>query len=155
MTGAIETELQALPGFLIRRAHQVSAAILNAELGGLGITPSQFVVLAVIDAAPGRDQITVANVAKLDRSTMTLVMRKLERSRLVTREQDPDDRRRKTLAITALGEDVLRAAKTNSQNARQRQLMPFSPAEAKEFMRLLRHFVETLENGVIDVIPQD
>ena len=72
MTGPIETELQVLPGFLIRRAHQVSAAVLNAELNELGITPSQFVALTVIAALPGRDQISVANIAKLDRSTMSL-----------------------------------------------------------------------------------
>lgn len=150
MTGQIKTELLALPGFLIRRAHQVSAAILNAELGDLGLTPSQFAVLTVIDATPGRDQISIANIAKLDRSTMTLVMRKLESGGLVTREQDPKDGRRKTLSITAIGQDVLRIAKTKSRNARARQLLPFNDQEAEEFMRLLRQFVDVLENGVSD-----
>lgn len=155
MTGQIKNELQALPGFLIRRAHQVSAAILNAELSHLGMTPSQFAVLSVIDATPGRDQISIANIAKLDRSTMTLVMRKLESGGLVTREQDPNDGRRKTLAMTALGQDVLRIAKTNSQNAKARQLLPFSNQEAEEFMRLLRQFVDILENGVSDYTRED
>jgi len=150
MTGPIETELQVLPGFLIRRAHQVSAAVLNAELNGLGITPSQFVVLTVIAALPGRDQISVANIAKLDRSTMTLVIRKLESSGIVMRDQDPMDGRRKTLTITALGRNILCAAKENSSAARQRQLSPFSLGEAKEFMRLLGQFVERLENGVVE-----
>jgi MarR family transcriptional regulator, lower aerobic nicotinate degradation pathway regulator len=44
--------LKLLPGFLIRRAHQISAAILNEELGSLGITPSQFAVLTVIEQRP-------------------------------------------------------------------------------------------------------
>ena len=63
-----------------------------------------------------------------------LVIRKLESSGLVMRDQDPMDGRRKTLTITALGQNILCAAKKNSNAARQRQLSPFSLGEAKEFM---------------------
>ncbi len=66
------------------------------------------------------------------------------------RDQDPMDGRRKTLTITALGRNILCAAKENSSAARQRQLSPFSLGEAKEFMRLLGQFVERLENGVVE-----
>lgn len=147
MAKNVSDELKLLPGFLIRRAHQISAAILNEEFGDLGITPSQFAVLAVIEATPESDQISVANIAKLDRSTMTLVMTKLERSGLVVRESDKVDRRRKTLSITHRGRELLITAKANGRRARRRQLDAFTAADAVEFMRLLRQFVETLEGG--------
>ena len=146
----VTNELKLRPGFLIRRAHQVSAAILNEEFGSLGITSSQFAVLTVIEATPDSDQISVANIAKLDRSTMTLVMTKLERGGLVVRRQDKVDRRRKTLSITQRGRELLITAKAKSRRARRRQLDAFTPDDAAEFMRLLRHFVETLEGGLTE-----
>jgi DNA-binding MarR family transcriptional regulator len=81
---------------------------------------------------------------------MTLVMTKLECSRLVVRRQDKVDRRRKTRSINQRRPELLITAKANSRRARRRQLDAFTPNDAAEFMRLLRHFVETLEGSVTE-----
>jgi hypothetical protein len=40
--------LYARPGFLLRRAHQISAAVFEDACRDLGLTPAQFGVLTVL-----------------------------------------------------------------------------------------------------------
>ena len=48
--------LYAGPGFLLRRAHQISAAVFEDECKSVALTPAQFGVLNVLHASPGLDQ---------------------------------------------------------------------------------------------------
>jgi hypothetical protein len=40
--------LYSRPGFLLRRAHQISAAVFEDECRAVGLTPAQFGVLTVL-----------------------------------------------------------------------------------------------------------
>lgn len=113
-----------------------------AELGRLDLTPAQYIVLLIVSSASLHDQITVANVAGLDRATMTLVVTKLERSNLITREADPKDGRRKILNVTPAGAALLATAQQSSAVIRERQLGHFSADERREFIRLLQKFID-------------
>jgi len=62
-------ELYRRPGFLIRRANQIAVSLFLEETGPLGITNSQYGILLVLKHHPGIDQISVAKVLGLDRST--------------------------------------------------------------------------------------
>ena len=52
-TPASLSRLYARPGFLLRRAHQISAAVFEDECRELALTPAQFGVLTVLQVAPG------------------------------------------------------------------------------------------------------
>ena len=62
-------ELHERPGFLIRRAQQIAVALFLEETGALGITNTQYGILLVLKNRPGIDQISVARLLGLDRST--------------------------------------------------------------------------------------
>ena len=47
--------MYARPGFLLRRAHQISAAVFEDECKSVGLTPAQFGVLTVLHSSPGLD----------------------------------------------------------------------------------------------------
>jgi hypothetical protein len=56
-------DVNAAPGHLIRRAHQISVAIFNAHLAAADVTPVQFAILNALQNKPGVDQITLAKAA--------------------------------------------------------------------------------------------
>ena len=71
-------QLYRRPGFLIRRAHQIAVSLFLEETGDLGITNRQYGILLVLKRQPKIDQITVAKLLGLDRSTTGMVLTKLE-----------------------------------------------------------------------------
>ena len=113
-TSAAEPQsLQALytrPGFIIRRAHQIVAALFDEAAIDLGITTTQYSVLYALRVRPGIDQISLCAVIGVDRSTVASVVRLLEDGGLIVRRADPNDRRRKQLRLTDAGQDMLRRA---------------------------------------------
>jgi MarR family transcriptional regulator, lower aerobic nicotinate degradation pathway regulator len=71
-------ELYRRPGFMIRRAHQIAVSLFLDETGELGITNRQYGILFALKQKPGIDQISVARLLGLDRSTTGMVIKKLE-----------------------------------------------------------------------------
>src|SRR6516165_12011887 len=93
-------ELYRRPGFMIRRVHQIAVALFIEETGKLGVTNRQYGILFVLNHRPGIDQISVANLLGLDRSTTGMVLKKLEQEGLVVRSVGAQDRRRHRLQLT-------------------------------------------------------
>lgn len=138
------TELYERPGFLIRRAHQIAVSIFLEETGDLGITNTQYGILFVLKNRPGIDQISVAKLLGLDRSTAGMVLGKLEEAGLVERTLGVSDRRRRTLHLTRAGAHMLERLKTPARRAQSRVLEPFSADERKTFLKLLERLAGTL-----------
>src|SRR5690348_6897831 len=87
------TRLYARPGFLLRRAHQISAAVFEDECRELGLTPAQFGVLTVLRTHPGLGQSSLARALGFDKVTVLRVLRGLEGRGLVERSPAPDNKR--------------------------------------------------------------
>ena len=101
-------DVNAAPGHLIRRAHQISVAIFNAHLAAADVTPVQFAILNALQNKPGVDQITLAKHVAFDPATSGSVIGRLEAKGWVRREADVQDRRRKLLYVTPAGATALR-----------------------------------------------
>jgi len=134
-------ELHQRPGFLIRRAQQIAVALFLEETGPLGITNTQYGILLVLKNRPGIDQISVAKLLGLDRSTTGMVLGKLEKAGLVGRQVEKDDRRRRTLALTPAGLRMLEQLAEPARRAQSRVLSAFTPDERTTFLQLLDKFV--------------
>ena len=135
-------ELYRRPGFLLRRAHQISVALFLEETAGFGLTTTQFGTLIVIRARGSLDQIGIATLVGIDRSTTTLVVSKLERAGYIKRHDDPIDKRRKIITLTPAGHAILDRVSAPAQLARQRALDSFPPKDATKFLALLERFVQ-------------
>ncbi len=138
------------PGFLLRRAHQISVSLFMEESAGFNVTTTQYGVLVILRACENLDQIGLSKKVGLDRSTTGLVVKRLESEGLVVRVQDPGDRRRKVIVLTGKGERKLEGLRTAVLNAKTRALSAFTPAEAEQFLAYLNKFVDTF-NGVTRV----
>ncbi len=130
------------PGFLLRRAHQISVSLFMEATAELGVTTTQYGVLLILHHFEGLDQISLAKKVGLDRSTTGLVLKKLEQKGLVVRTNDPGDLRRKIIVLTARGERMLDKLTAPAANAQAAALEPFSDQEASQFKDLLKRFVE-------------
>jgi DNA-binding MarR family transcriptional regulator len=133
-------DLYRRPGFLIRRAHQIAVALFLEETGELGITNRQYGILLVLKHQPGIDQITVAKLLGLDRSTTGMVLTKLEAAGLVGRVVGKKDRRKRNLQLTPAGERMLTRLIEPARRAQNRVFSAFAPVEQKQFLFLLDKF---------------
>jgi DNA-binding MarR family transcriptional regulator len=134
-------ELYQRPGFLIRRAQQIAVSLFLEETGELGITNTQYGILMVLKERPGVDQISLAKLLGLDRSTTGMVLGKLEKAGLVGRFIGTHDRRRRNLALTPAGEDMLERLVEPARRAQMHVLSPFTAEERTMFLGLLEKFV--------------
>ena len=147
---ALPPSLDALykrPGFMLRRAHQISVSLFMEQPGAAGVTTTQYGVLVILRACEGLDQIGLSKKVGLDRSTTGLVIKKLESDGFVVRVQDPEDRRRKVIVLTAKGERKLEELKPVAVKAQETALSAFTAEEATQFLDLLGKFVDRF-NGV-------
>jgi DNA-binding MarR family transcriptional regulator len=140
-------ELYRRPGFMIRRVHQIAVALFIEETGKLGVTNRQYGILFVLNHRPGIDQISVANLLGLDRSTTGMVLKKLEQDGLVVRSIGAHDRRRHNLRLTAAGEKLLSALAEPARKAKNRVLSAFTPREKKLFLALLDKFTRAFNDS--------
>jgi DNA-binding MarR family transcriptional regulator len=135
-------DLDELPGYYIRRLHQIAVAIFLQETEAHGLTPVQYAALSKVSATPGVDQRTLAGSIGLDTSTIAGVIDRLEARGLMQRNASPEDRRVRLLKLTTEGRKLLQAIEPDMLKAQQRILNPLPAAERDAFMRTLRKLVD-------------
>lgn len=141
-------DLYARPGFIIRRAHQIVAALFDEAAADLGITTTQYSVLHTLRAMPGTDQISLCALTGIDRSTATMVLRLLEENGLITRTSDPADRRRNLLALTENGAALLLKAEPVTHVISDQMRTVLSEQELSMLKTLLGKFVSAFNGRV-------
>ncbi|MSP49328.1 MAG: MarR family transcriptional regulator [Alphaproteobacteria bacterium] len=140
-------ELYGRPGFMIRRAHQITISVFQAHAGELGLTNTQFGVLYILKRYPRIDQVTLAKLLRLDRLTTGTVVATLESRGLVARDVGAADRRRRVLALTQEGETMLHAVQQRSAGTSATLLAALTPEERRTFLDLLARLVTHFETG--------
>jgi DNA-binding MarR family transcriptional regulator len=135
------------PGFMIRRMHQIAVSLFIEETGKLGVTNRQYGILFVLEHRPGIDQISVANLLGLDRSTTGMVLKKLEQDGLVARSIEVRDRRRHSLQLTRSGKRLLSQLAGPAQRAQARVLAAFTRGEQTLFLQLLGKFIRAFNES--------
>lgn len=131
--------LQAQPGHLIRRAHQIAVSVFHERLG-YEVTPLQYAVLRTLEAHPGVDQVTLAQLVALDTSTTAELASRLEAKGWIHRELLA--RRQRALTLTDAGREVLDGLVPGMQRMQAQLLGRLDEAEREQFLRLLLKFVE-------------
>ncbi len=127
----------SMPGRLLRRCHQIAVAIFLDECARFDLTPLQFAVLSSLLHDGPQDQVTLGGAAALDRTTISLVIRKLEERKLVHREKSEHDQRAKIVTITAAGKYLVHDAQPAVEAAQRRILEPLDAAEGRQLIALL------------------
>ena len=137
----ILAELYERPGFMLRRAGQANGGYFEEACAELGVTTRQYDVLFILNAVGMIDQDRLARLLGLDRSNAGLVVANLEKKGLLKRVVKLDDRRRRSLTITAFGRKTFRSALPHAQQAAERLLEPLSENERAQLFGLLKKIV--------------
>ena len=101
-----------------------------------GITLWQFAALAELADQGPSAQSALAGGLGLDPSDMVRLMDELLEDELVSRERDPDDRRRYRIALTGLGRRTFTTARTVVQKVENSTLSPLTATERAQLLKL-------------------
>ncbi len=139
-------DLYQRPGFLLRRTHQISAAVFENACASVGPTPAQYGVLTVLANEPGLDQTRLARALAFDKVTVMRVCKGLEERGLIERRVSEHSRRQMAVVLTASGEKLLQQARGPAEQAYQRLLSPLSLTQRHQLIEIL----EALTQGLAD-----
>jgi len=129
-----------MAGHLIRRLHQQSTQVFQAQTqaAGIDLTSVQYAALAAIAEQPAIDQAGLSATIGFDRATIGGVIDRLENKGLVQRMISAHDRRARLLHLTAKGKRLLSASRPVVEAAQTDMLAPLSPAERSTFLALAK-----------------
>jgi DNA-binding MarR family transcriptional regulator len=133
--------LYARPGFMIRRAHQISIDLFIEACQPVDITPSQYGVLYIVDTIGPISQIGISRLIGLDRSTTALVVRLLTERGFLTKRQSAEDARKAEILITKQGREVFLQVQKLANREMKVLLDVFTKEEGEVFLKLLDKFV--------------
>jgi len=139
------TSLYQRPGFLLRRAHQLSVGLFEHACQVLKLTPPQFGVLHMLMHSEALDQAGLARALGLDKVTVLHVVRGLETRGWLTRQGSVSDRRRWTLTLSDEGKAVFLHAQSLAHQASDQLLSPLSGDEQQQLILLLEKLCRGLE----------
>ena len=121
MTMADLPEPQRHVGNLIRRAQQLHLSTWS-RVASNEITSAQYSILAVLDRLGEASQRELCDEVDLDRSTVTDLVRRMEKAGLIARRRAEGDARRNVVTLTPHG-DAERARLVPLVHEVQRELM--------------------------------
>ena len=142
---ALLERLYLRPGFLLRRAHQLSVGLFEDGCRELSLTPPQYGVLTIVAHAGGCDQATVARALGFDRVTTLRIVRGLQARGLVARAPSSVDGRRLQLTLTDEGVATLNRGRKLAAGVTERLMAPLTGEEREQFQGLLRKLCAGLE----------
>lgn len=143
-----ETALIALRR--IMRATELNSRLLATRTG---LTTSQLIVLQIVARNGKAMPSTVARAAGLTQATVTSLVDKLERRRLVTRRRDTVDRRRIWIEVTSDGKKVLAGSPDLLQDRFQQSFRRLEAWEQAMIITALERVSGMLDAGAIDASP--
>jgi len=132
------------PGFLLRRAHQISAAVFENVCADVGLTQAQYGALMVLNSEPGIDQSRLARALAFDKVTVLRVLRGLEERGLVAREVSVSSRRQMAVQLTAEGNHLLNKAQAPVHQAYEQLMAPLDEAQRQQLVSLLQTLTDNL-----------
>lgn len=130
-------EISLMPGNLLRRCQQIAVALFLRTTEDHDLTPLQFATLATLAQHGTLDQVRLAGLIALDRTTVSGVVTRLAERGLVSRTLSATDRRSKNIALTEEGLAAVAAAMPDARRTQEKILAPLSPAERDQLISLL------------------
>ncbi len=138
-------ELDDLLCFLVYSTGFAFNRVYRRELGRLGLTYPQYLVMVVLWSS---DTLTVGQIGervRLDSGTLTPLLKRLEAMGLVARARSPEDERRVTVSLTADGRAL--RARAATVMAGVTGAVGLEAGEVSSLMRRMRALRDNLEGA--------
>lgn len=134
--------LEEALAFHIRMAQAASFRGFQRRVGLRQLRPGWFAVLSLISDNPGITPVALSRASGRDKSTMTPLLRDLERDGLIARTAVPGDRRRQALQLTGAGLVALSDLMVHAR-AHETELDALAGSDKAVVLAVLRRVVAT------------
>ena len=151
MTPAVETPPGALAqrlGFLLKHAQLSLGSKIDPALAPLGLDGREFAVLSVLVDEGSRSQQRLSQRMRVDRTTMVALVDELERTGLVERRRQAEDRRAYEIHVLARGRRIHTRALRAVEAAEEELLAPLPEAERSRLRELLLELVSVPDDTI-------
>jgi DNA-binding MarR family transcriptional regulator len=146
--------LRRLPSWLLGQLHAEARRAVWTVFAAHDLHRSQYALLAALEQFGPQSQAALSQRSGLDRSDVVRWIDELVARRLVAREQDPADRRRNVVTISAAGRRLLDRLDLEVRAAQERLLGALSPAERRQLVELLAKALQAkASDGAAPVVP--
>lgn len=135
--------LDSLIGFHLRLAQHASFRTFARRAGVSHLKPGRFAAMMVIHTNPGITQSQLGRAIARDKSSVTPLIRELDKDGLVSRVPSKSDRRSVSLTLTREGEKMLRRLSAHADE-HDRKLDAVIGAEKEDLVRLLKRIIDAL-----------
>ena len=141
-TPARPPSLLALPSYLLSQLAKFGRRRLQTVLAEHDLALIDHgVLVALADFGPSAQQ-ELAHSLDFDKSHLVARIDHLQRRGLVTRTQDPADRRRNQIALTPAGQALIARLRPVAAESQQSFLQALSPTDQKTLVSLLRQALD-------------
>ena len=131
-------------GFLVHDVSRLRRNAIDRELKPLGITRSQWWVLAFLSRQDGMSQVALADQLDVGKVAVGGLIDRLEASGFVVRQPDPVDRRVKRLFLTAKGTSLMKKFRQSVSDTEETVLAGIVPEDLEASVRALRGMKKNL-----------
>jgi DNA-binding MarR family transcriptional regulator len=136
-----------LPGYIGYRVRLAQSAIfrnLAHKRNDPGMTPGEFSLMTVVGRNGGIDSATLAKTYGLDKTTLSLTLKRLTQRGLVKAERRDDDRRHLALRLTPGGRGALRRAARRIERQERTMNSVLERGERRKLLELLERIAVSL-----------
>lgn len=120
-------------------------SISNIEFKDINLSNLQFLYVVRIYEHPGIIAEQLANLIKVDRTTLARAVRRLEKQGYVYRESDPDNKKIKHLYVTEKGKQIYPFIIRENSHSNEVALQGFTPEEAQQVHDYLKRIRQNVD----------
>ncbi len=124
-------------GFILRQVNQRHTTIFANRIGD-ELTPTQWAALVKLREIGPCSQNFLGRLTAMDGATIKGVVDRLTKRRLTETTPDPEDSRRRLVALTPAGERLLRERLAAAAEITEMTLAPLAAVDRSTLLRLLK-----------------
>ena len=149
MTAELDGELRL--GFLVHDVSRLRRRVVDRALKPLGITRSQWWVLAFLSRADGMSQVALAEELDVGKVSLGQLIDKLEKTGFIFRRLDGSDRRVKRVYLTERSEALIARIRDSVSATEKGILSKIDPADLRATARALR----SMKANLLEMIGEE
>jgi DNA-binding MarR family transcriptional regulator len=131
-------------GFLVHDVSRLRRRVVDRALKPLGVTRSQWWVLAFLSRSDGMSQVALADELDLGKVALGQLIDRLEKTGFVSRKADDVDRRIKRVFLTRRSHALIVRIRANVSATEMQILETIDESDLKATVRALRGMKENL-----------
>ncbi len=133
-------------GFLLWDSRRAISHDFERLISRHGVSRSTFWILRILWDENGQTQAELAKRCRMKGPTIVGIVAQLEREKLVTRADDPNDNRKKIISLTPKGSALRSVIVPIVEDVNKRATKGFSAAERNQLKEMLRRIRRNMDN---------